>query len=115
MLKSRCCLLFLLLSSLQAVAQSPDDEYYPYAEREERRDVLTTDSAIFYRAVQGVSDLYGDHTDFNLPQVAHKRRGLNYRASRTSLSGVELPYRYFSLLRLLGAEDIRCAGLVVAS
>ena len=111
MSKSRCCLLFLLLSSLQAVAQSPDDDYYPYAEREERRDVLTTDSAIFYRAVQGVSDLYGDHTDFNLPQVARKRRGLDYRASRTSLSGVELPYRYFSLLRLLGAEETRCGGL----
>ena len=93
MLKSRCCLLFLLLSSLQAAAQHPDDEYYPYAEREERREVLTTDSAIFYRAVQGVSDLYGDHTDFNLPQVARKRRGLGYRAMRTSLSGVDLPYR----------------------
>ena len=114
MLKSRCCLLFLLLPSLQAAAQSPDDEYYPYAEREERREVLTTDSAIFYRAVQGVSDLYGDHTDFNLPQVAHKRRGLDYRAARTSLSGVDLPYRYFSLLRLLGAGEERYAGLAVA-
>lgn len=111
MLKSRCCLLFLLLPSLQAAAQSPDDEYYPYAEREERREVLTTDSAIFYRAVQGVSDLYGDHTDFNLPQVAHKRRGLDYRAARTSLSGVDLPYRYLSLLRLLGAGEERYAGL----
>ena len=114
MLKSRCCLLFLLLPSLQAAAQSPDDEYYPYAEREERREVLTTDSAIFYRAVQGVSDLYGDHTDFNLPQVAHKRRGLDYRAARTSLSGVDLPYRYLSLLRLLGAGEERYAGLAVA-
>ena len=114
MLKSRCCLLFLLLSSLQAAAQHPDDEYYPYAEREERREVLTTDSAIFYRAVQGVSDLYGDHTDFNLPQVARKRRGLGYRAMRTSLSGVDLPYRYLSLLRLLGAEEERYAGLAAA-
>ena len=83
--KSRCCLLFLLLSGLQAAAQHPDDEYYPYAEREELRETLATDSAIFYRAVQGVSDLYGDHTDFNLPQVARKRRGLDHRAVRTSL------------------------------
>ena len=82
MLKSRCALLFLLFPCA-AAAQYPGDEYYPYAEREERREVLTTDSAIFYRAVQGVSDLYGDHTDFNLPQVAHKRRGLDYRAART--------------------------------
>ena len=91
--KSRCCLLFLLLSGLQAAAQHPDDEYYPYAEREELREMLATDSAIFYRAVQGVSDLYGDYTDFNLPQVARKRRGLDHRAVRTSLSGVDLSYR----------------------
>ncbi len=113
--KSRCCLLFLLLSGLQAAAQHPDDEYYPYAEREELRETLATDSAIFYRAVQGVSDLYGDHTDFNLPQVARKRRGLDHRAVRTSLSGVDLSYRYLPLLRLLGAEEERCAGLAAAS
>ena len=113
--KSRCCLLFLLLSGLQAAAQHPDDEYYPYAEREELREMLATDSAIFYRAVQGVSDLYGDHTDFNLPQVARKRRGLDHRAVRTSLSGVDLSYRYLPLLRLLGAEEERCAGLAAAS
>ena len=113
--KSRCCLLFLLLSGLQAAAQHPDDEYYPYAEREELRETLATDSAIFYRAVQGVSDLYGDHTDFNLPQVARKRRGLDHRAVRTSLSGMDLSYRYLPLLRLLGAEEERCAGLAAAS
>ena len=112
--KSRCCLLFLLLSGLQAAAQHPDDEYYPYAEREELRETLATDSAIFYRAVQGVSDLYGDHTDFNLPQVARKRRGLDHRAVRMSLSGVDLSYRYLPLLRLLGAEEKRCAGLAAA-
>ena len=38
--KSRCCLLFLLLSGLQAAAQQPDDEYYPYSEREELREMV---------------------------------------------------------------------------
>ena len=50
MLKSCCALLFLLFPCA-AAAQYPGDEYYPYAEREERRELLTTDSAIFYRAV----------------------------------------------------------------
>ena len=74
MLKSCCALLFLLFPCA-AAAQYPGDEYYPYAEREELREMLATDSAIFYRAVQGVSDLYGDYTDFNLPQVAASSSG----------------------------------------
>ena len=111
----RCCaLLLLLLLFRQAAAQHPDNEYYPYAEREERREMLTNDSAVFYRAVQTASDSYGDHTAFNLPQVAQKRRGLGSRAERTSLAGVELSYRYFSVLRLLGAEEERYAGLAAA-
>lgn len=114
MLKSRCCLLFLLLSCLQAAAQHPDDEYYPYAEREERREPLTTDSTLFYRAVQSAGDLYGRHTDFNLPQIARKRRGLDYGTERASFSGVEVSYRYFSALRLLGAEEERRVGLAAA-
>lgn len=113
--KSRCCLLLLLLSCLHAAAQHPDDEYYPYAEREVRRERLTTDSTIFYRAVQSASDLYGRLTDFNLPQVTTRRRGLDYRLERTSFSGVELSYRYFSVLRLLGAEQERHSGLASAA
>lgn len=113
MLKSRCALLFLLLPCVVA-AQYPDDEYYPYAEREERRELLTTDSAIFYRAVQSPSDLYGLRTDFNLPQVALRRRGLDYSRERTSLMGVAVSYRYLPVLRLLGADEQRYAGLAAA-
>ena len=39
MLKSCCALLFLLFPCA-AAAQYPGDEYYPYAEREERRELL---------------------------------------------------------------------------
>ena len=95
-----------------AAAQYPDDEYYPYAEREERRELLVTDSTLFYRAVQSAADLYGEQTDFNLPQVAFKRRGLERRAGRISFAGMDLSYRYLPALRLLGAEEIRYAGLV---
>ena len=105
--------MFLLLPCA-AAAQYPGDEYYPYAEREERRELLTTDSAIFYRAVQSPSDLYGLRTDFNLPQVALRRRGLDYTLERTSLMGVAVSYRYLTALRLLGAEEQRYAGLAAA-
>ena len=109
MLKSRYALLFLLFPCA-AAAQYPGDEYYPYAEREERRELLTTDSTIFYRAVQSPSDLYGLRTGFNLPQVALRRRGLDYTLERTSLMGVAVSYRYLAALRLLGAEEQRYAS-----
>mgnify|MGYP000354515552 CR=1 FL=1 len=114
MLKSCCALLFLLFPCA-AAAQYPGDEYYPYAEREERRELLTTDSTIFYRAVQSPSDLYGLRTGFNLPQVALRRRGLDYTLERTSLMGVAVSYRYLAALRLLGAEEQRYAGLAAAA
>ena len=50
----RCCALLCFLLPCAAAAQYPGDEYYPYAEREERRELLTTDSAVFYRAVQSL-------------------------------------------------------------
>lgn len=94
-----------------AAAQTPDDEYYPYAGREERRALLTTDSLLFYRAVQTAQDLYGEATDFTLPGIAAYRRGFDYDAERMTLSGIELSYRNLTTLRLLGAEERFHAGL----
>ena len=105
------CLATLFLHGVAAAQPYSDDEYYPYAEREERRPLLTTDTALFYRAVQGTADLYGEHTDFTLPDVAARRRGLDYDTERTALSGIDLSYRYLTLLRLLGAEETRTPGL----
>ena len=105
------CLAALFLHGVAAAQPYSDDEYYPYAEREERRPLLTTDTALFYRAVQGTADLYGEHTDFTLPDVASRRRGLDYDTERTALSGIDLSYRYLTLLRLLGAEETRTPGL----
>ena len=42
-------MLLLLLSGPRAGAQHPDDEYYPYAGREEPRAMLETDSMLFYQ------------------------------------------------------------------
>ena len=50
--------------------RQPDDEYYPYAEREERPVRLQPDTTLFYRAIQGPADLYGAATGFTLPGVA---------------------------------------------
>lgn len=101
----------LLASSPARAQRQPDDEYYPYAEREEHHPRLLTDTTLFYRAIQGPTDLYGEYTDFTLPGVALARRGSDYGSERALLGGVDISYRYFSLLRLLGVEERRIAGL----
>lgn len=109
------CLLLGLLTVCGAAAQHPDDEYYPYAARqEERTPLLLTDSTLFYRAVQTTPDLYAEHTAFNLPYVSVKRRGLNYRDESASVGGVRLSSRYFGAMRLLGADEVRYGGLAAA-
>ncbi len=115
MLKSRLCLLVLLLAGLRAAAQYPDDEYYPYAGREERVRTLVSDTTLFYRAVQLSDDRYGDWTTFDLPQVAVRRRGEQRRRSRTLLEGVEVSYGHAALLRLLGAGETRRSGIAPAA
>lgn len=104
-------LLIFLLFGLQAAAQYSDDEYYPYAGTEEPRRMLTTDSMLFYRAVQSTQDLYGDYADFTLPQVSTLRRGFDYDAEQRMYAGFGLPYRSFAMLRLLGAEETAHAGI----
>ena len=82
MSKSLLCLL-LLLPSL-AAAQSYDDEYYPFAVREEPQPMIVTDTTLFYRAVQVSEDAYGRITDFNLPQVSLRRRGQAFAAGTST-------------------------------
>ena len=109
------CLLLGLLTVCGAAAQHPDDEYYPYAARqEEHTPLLLTDSTLFYRAVQTTPDLYAEHTAFNLPYVSVKRRGLNYRDESASVGGVPLSSRYCGAMRLLGADEVRYGGLAAA-
>lgn len=105
-LRPHVWLLLLCLFGAGAVAaQPPDADYFPYADAEERLPRLLTDSALFYRAVQQAPDLYDRIAGFNLPQVALRRRGQPFAAERATLEGIRLPYRYFTLLRLLGAQE----------
>lgn len=112
--KSRSCLLLFLLLGLRAAAQYPDDEYYPYAEREERVRTLLSDTTLFYRALQLSDDRYGDWAAFDLPQVAIRRRGEPRDRRRTLLDGVEVSYRHAAVLRLLGGVETRRSGIAPA-
>lgn len=112
MLRKYGCLLVFLFVVRGAAAQLPDDEYYPYATAyEEHTPVLLTDSSLFYRAIQSMPDLYGEYTAFNLPYVALDRRGQPYRAEEAAYAGLETASRYFSVLRQLGAQEERRAGI----
>lgn len=111
MFRSRLCLLFILFRMCEAAAQPSVDDRYPYADAEERLPRLFTDSALFYRAVQTAPDLYDRIAGFNLPQVAMKRRGQPFAAEAASVAGAALPYRCFSIVRLLGAEETYRPGL----
>lgn len=105
------CLAAGLFASLPSAAQEPEP-YYPYeAEPEERIPMPLTDSVLFYRAVQSPTDLFGEATDFGLTFVRRKRRGLDYDTERAEVNGLEIPWRYFSALRALGAEERSVAGL----
>lgn len=113
MSKSLLCLL-LLLPSL-AAAQSYDDEYYPFAVREEPQPMIVTDTTLFYRAVQVAEDAYGRITDFNLPQVSLRRRGQAFYDERIELDGIAVSWRHTAALRLLGAAEECAAGIAAES
>ena len=114
MLKSRLCILFALCVC-PAAAQTFDDEYYPFAEREEPRPLLAPDSALFYRAIQTAPDLYGSVSAYLLPQVAAGRRGRTPGAETATVDGTAVPYRCFSALRGLGAEEFGTPGLAMTA
>lgn len=103
--------IFLLLADPDAFAQYPDEEYYPYAVREEVQPMLLTDSTLFYRAVQAGGDPYGRNTDFALPQVAIRRRGFRSDAECVGYDGLDVSYRYAAALRMLGANEYRISGI----
>ena len=82
-------------------------EFYPYQrDAEAYAPMLQTDTALFYRAVQTATDLYGANTDYNLPMVAVGRRGRTYADESTLLNGMPIEnYRTCALLRILGASE----------
>lgn len=95
---------------MRAAAQHPDDEYYPFAQREAERPMIVPDTTLFYRAIQTADDAFGRIADFNMPQVALRRRGCDYGDERIFFAGLEVSYRHAAALRLLGAGEERVAG-----
>ncbi len=100
----RLSVMLLLVLTPVVLAAQEDERYYPYAESDvyERPALLTSDTTLFYRAVQLPSDLYGVLTRHAFYEVAHARRGVAYADERQFLDGLFVSYRNFSLLRSLG-------------
>ena len=94
-----------------ATAQMVDDDlYYPYAEREEVREMPRFDPSLFYEAVRASDDLYGEVARFALPDVTILRRGEAYARESTTLFGVETPYRHTAMWRLLAFDEEEWGG-----
>lgn len=93
--------------AVDASGQEYIREFYPYQrDAEAYAPMLQTDTTLFYRAVQTAPDLYGECTEYNLPQVAVGRRGHGYADQRILLNGMPIEnYRTRSLLRILGADE----------
>ena len=108
-MKSLFTLLVLFLS-LEVAAQTYDDEYRPYDYPEEEQPMIETDSALFYRAIQNTDDQYARLSLFNLPDVAIRRRGLDYEDDYSVLGGMHLNYRYSGILRRMCAEELKVTG-----
>ena len=100
-----------LLQPESAAAQTPDDDYYPYAEPESRFEEPTADSALFYRAIRSAGDLYALESRRRLPRVELHRGGEREGTDRATLFGIATPSRYVRSLRLLGAEEQHTAPL----
>ncbi len=105
------CVVFLLCCSGVSAQSSDEEPYYPFAPREEEYPPeLEGDSLLFYRAVQQAGDLFGEVTSFRFSAVAYRRRGENYDAQPVVMDGVQLPWRYLSVLRRMQVEPRYAAG-----
>ena len=112
----RFVLAFVFVSGiLPLAAQHRTDDYYPYAEEMERVMLPESDTTLFYRAIQRGEGVWDAVAQFNLPQVRIGRRGESFFEERAEVDGIDLSYRYFTLLRLLGAEEIFRAGSTVSA
>lgn len=103
----------LFLVSAAATAQTPDDEYYPYAEPEEHSVESPADSVLFYRAIQRTPESYDAASRFALPRVTIRRRGEHYSSEQRTLYGIPIAYRHTTSLRLAGAEERYDSGLAM--
>ncbi len=80
-------------------------EFYPYQrDAEAYAPMLQTDTALFYRAVQTATDLYGANTDYNLPMVAVGRRGRTYADESTLLNG--MPIENYRTVHCCGFSEL---------
>ena len=106
----RCfALLLLAMIPIGGFAQQNIETFYLF--EKEQDEMLWSDTTLFYRAIQSTEDLYGRVTDFDLPYVARMRRGVAFNDEQSVVDGLKVGTAYHSILRLMGAEEYRRAGL----
>lgn len=92
-------------------AQDPTAEYYPFETIYDAYEPrVTTDSALFYRAVQTDDDLYANSMRYRFGFTRNERRGQR-DSWRTKIGALSVAGGYTSLLRMLGMEENRGGGL----
>lgn len=105
-------LFVLLVFTLKTLsAQDLSAEYGPYETAYDSYALrVTTDSALFYRAVQADDDLFGNSVRYRFGFTRNDRRGRSNSWS-TTIGTLRVAGDYAPLLRMLGMEENRTGGL----
>ena len=102
-----------LFSAVSAFAQEAAEDYYIYKlEREEFPSLaISTDTLLFYRAIQLRDDLYDDLSSYRFSFTRHARRGYDFTRRRVEVDGLGLRSENEALLRRLGLTRYSSAGI----
>ena len=106
-------IILLLIVSVSAKAQETAEDYLLYKlEQESHQEFsITTDTLLFYRALQRCADLYDELAMYRFSSVENSRRGFYYTYRKAMLEGVEMRHQNISILRRLGVSERGYAGL----
>ena len=106
-------IIIAIISAVSALAQETADDYmlYKLEQQSEEEFSITTDTMLFYRAVQYRGDMYGDMTNYKFSFVENSRRGYYFTERGVTLDGIQLQYTYGALLRRLGLSHNAFSGL----
>ena len=104
-------MLLLSMACTVASAQETDDYLrYKIDGGEVARDAVESDTLLFYRAVQGHGDLFGEITAYRFANVAYARRGMRYTEREAVLDGIGVRRADIAVLRRLGLAERGYAG-----
>lgn len=94
-----------------ASAQETDDFYrYKMDGGEAVREMVESDTLLFYRAAQGSRDLFDEVTAYRFLNVGFARRGMRYTERGAVLDGIGVRRSDIAVLRRLGLSEHGYAG-----